>query len=256
MGYKVRLNVFEGPFDLLVYLIENAQMNIYDIKISEITSQYLAYIDEMKKMEVSVASEFMVLAAALIELKSKMLLPRSAPDAENVVEEDPRTELVAKLLEYKKFKLLAGMLSEQEIETEKMIEKPQEDISMYTDQPEEYLTLEIGQFVNAFNLFLQRKQKLDEMHRTYERLERQRITAEQKMDFIKDFFVKKKKKSADFRELLKPESDKYEVALTFTSMLEMINQNRLSAQQKENFGNITLRWTEQMAQGKEADHDE
>ena len=256
MGYKVRLNAFEGPFDLLVYLIENAQMNIYDIKIAEITGQYLAYIDEMKKMEVSVASEFMVLAAALIELKSKMLLPRSSPDAENVVEEDPRTQLVAKLLEYKKFKLLADMLAEQETETEKMFEKPQEDISMYTGEPEEYLNLDIDQFVNAFNLFLQRKQKLDEMHRAYERLERQRVSVEQKMDFIKDFFVKHNKKSADFRELVTPESDKYEVALTFTSMLEMINQNRLSAQQKENFGNITLRWIENLARGKEAEHDQ
>ena len=104
MSYKVRLQTFEGPFDLLVYLIENAEMSIYDIKISEITSQYLAYIQTMQEMDVHVASEFMVLASALIEIKSKMILPRMVdPGDGNVVEEDPRTELVVRLLDYKRF---------------------------------------------------------------------------------------------------------------------------------------------------------
>ena len=81
MGYRVKLNVFEGPFDLLVYLIEHAQMSIYDIKISEITSQYLSYVEDMKKADINVSSEFMVLAAALLEIKSRMLLPRQTAEA-------------------------------------------------------------------------------------------------------------------------------------------------------------------------------
>ena len=102
--YKVKLQSFEGPFDLLVYLIENAEMSIYDIRISEITTQYLDYIRQMEEQEINVAQEFMVLAASLIEIKSRMILPRSFDEGEEVVEEDPRKELVQRIIEYKKFK--------------------------------------------------------------------------------------------------------------------------------------------------------
>ena len=112
--YKVKLKSFEGPFDLLVYLIENAEMSIYDIKISEITNQYLAYLKEMEERDVALASEFMVLASSLIEIKSKMILPRATEDGQEIVGEDPRTELVARLLEYKRFKELSQMLEERE----------------------------------------------------------------------------------------------------------------------------------------------
>ena len=104
MSYKVSLRSFEGPFDLLVYLIENAQMSIYDIRISEITSQYLDYIDRMKALDFNVATEFMVLAATLIDIKAKMLLPRHTLQGQSEAEEDPRSELVERLLEYKKYK--------------------------------------------------------------------------------------------------------------------------------------------------------
>ena len=156
MGYKVKLNVFEGPFDLLVYLIEHAQMSIYDIEISEITSQYLSYMEEMKRLDVPLASEFLVLAAALIEIKSKMFLPRTAPGGEEAEFEDPRSELVEKLLEYKRFKLLAEMLRKQEESGLRTMEKPQEDLSVYTGEPDEYLKLDLRQFVAAFDLFLRK----------------------------------------------------------------------------------------------------
>ena len=147
MGYKVKLSIFEGPFDLLVYLIENAQMNIYDIKISEITRQYLGYIDIMREKDVAVAIEFMVLAAQLIEIKSKMLLPGKIADGDGVVDEDPREGLVARILEYKKFKILSAMLAEREEAGFDIWEKPQEDLSEYTDEPDEYLSLELSKFV-------------------------------------------------------------------------------------------------------------
>ena len=100
MSYRVKLNVFEGPFDLLVYLIEHAQMNIYDINITDITRQYLDYIDDMKNADIAVSSEFMVLASALLEIKSRMLLPRpTTGGGEESMMEDPRTELVSKLLD-------------------------------------------------------------------------------------------------------------------------------------------------------------
>ena len=127
--YKVKLQSFEGPFDLLVYLIENAEMSIYDIKISEITTQYLAYIKAMEERDVALAAEFMVLASSLIEIKSKMILPRMTEDGQALVEEDPRTELVARLVEYKQFKEIAEMLEQREEHSFNIFEKPQEDIS-------------------------------------------------------------------------------------------------------------------------------
>lgn len=246
MGYKVKLNTFEGPFDLLVYLIENAQMSIYDIKIAEITEQYFAYMEEMKHLDVPVASEFLVLAAALIEIKSKMLLPRTAPGAEGVVEEDPRSELVEKLLEYKRFKLLAEMLQRQEAYGGCMLEKPQEDLSVYIGEADEYLSLDLKQFVSAFNLFLRKKKKLDEIRKHHIRTEKQRITAEARMEDICDFFREHPGEEADFKELIKKKNDKYDIALTFSSILEMIKERRLLAEQQYLYGRITVKATEHL----------
>ena len=109
--YKVRLQSFEGPFDLLVYLIETAEMSIYDIKISQITNQYLEYLQAMQERNIAVATEFMVLAASLIEIKSKMILPRVSQEETALTEEDPRTELVERLLEYKRFKQAAQLFN-------------------------------------------------------------------------------------------------------------------------------------------------
>ena len=111
MSYKVSLPLFEGPFDLLVYLIENARMSIYDIQVSEITEQYLAYIRGMEEMDLNVAAEFMVLAATLIDIKSRMILPRSTEEDVLGEDVDPRSELVERLLEYKRFKELAEGLT-------------------------------------------------------------------------------------------------------------------------------------------------
>ena len=256
MGYKVKLNIFEGPFDLLVYLIENAQMSIYDIHISEITDQYLEHIDQMKKMDVEVTTEFMVLAAALIEIKSKMLLPRRAPDDDQTVVDDPRTDLVARLLEYKRFKLLATMMQEKEEESFHVFEKPQEDLSVYTNEPDEFLSLDLDKFISAFELFLRRKQKMEEMERHYARIERQRETTEAKIVHIRDMLKESHKDFLYFKELLSPSSDRYDVALTFVSMLEMLRQRRIDAEQKYNFGDITITPTSKLDEAQEISMDE
>ena len=149
MAYKVKLNAFEGPFDLLVYLIENARMSIYDIRVSEITTQYIEYLNEMQRLDVNIASEFMVLAAELIELKSKMLLPHAPVSEDGTYEDDPRSELVARLLEYKRFKAISEMLRSREEENRRIFTKPQEDISEFTDSPDEILTLNMILDVDA-----------------------------------------------------------------------------------------------------------
>ena len=254
MGYKVKLNVFAGPFDLLVYLIENAQMSIYDIKISEITAQYLEYVEAMKKLNITMATDFMVLASALIEIKSKMLLPRITPGEDGSAVEDPRTDLVEKLLEYKRFKMLAEMLQEQEDIGARIMEKPQEDLSVYTNEPDEYLSLDLRQFVTAFDLFLRRKKKVEEIRRHHIRTEKQRITADVRMTDIRDYFRQDPARVADFKELIEKKDDKYDIALTFSSLLELMKEKRLDAEQKYIYGNIQVRATEHLMEGD--DHDE
>jgi len=240
MTYKIKLDIFEGPFDLLVYLIENARMSVYDIHVSEITDQYIKYIETMKTLDVNLATEFMVLAAELIEIKSKMLLPRMKADSEAVFEEDPRTELVQRILEYKRFKSAAELLELREEQCRRIFVKPKEDLAPFTKEADEYLNLDLSQFVRAFHLFLQKKKKLEEIRRNYARVERQKISIETRIEYIKNMFRSKGKKRLNFRELLTPDSDRYEVVLTFVSMLEMIRQKAISVRRNINFGEIYL----------------
>lgn len=251
MAYKVKIDIFEGPFDLLVYLIENAEMSIYDIQVAEITSQYLAYVEQMQEADVTVATEFMVLAAALIEIKSKMLLPRSTPIEEGVVEEDPRTELVEKILEYKKFKAAAELLETHENEKTLCFEKPKEDLEQYTNEADEYLTLDIKQFVSAFNLFLRKKQRIEEVRKHYTRVERQKQSIEMKVEHIVNFFKNHGFRKLFFKELLNKESDKYDVVLTFTSMLQMIREKLIRVEQQSAFGEMEI---EMVQPGEEEAH--
>lgn len=239
MGYKVKLDLFEGPFDLLVYLIENAEMSIYDIQVSEITRQYLGYVERMKELNIAVATEFMVLAAALIEIKSKMLLPRMKPDGETFAEEDPRSELVQRILEYKRFKHASEILEQRMEQNARIFEKPKEDISAYTDAPDEYLNLDLKQFVTAFHLFLRKKQKMEEIQRNYARVERQKITIESRIGYIKSLFSLKKKNHLQFSDLIQNES-RYEKVLTFVSILEMAKQKWIRLCQPKLFGEITV----------------
>ncbi len=253
MSYKVKLNVFEGPFDLLVYLIEHARMSIYDIEITSITTQYMEAVDTMKKADVNLASEFMVLAAALLEIKSRMLLPRASEKGrEDGLVEDPRTQLVEKLIEYKKFKAVAEMLEKREEETERALEKPQEDLSLFTGEEDEYLSLSVEQFTAAFQLFLQRKKRLEEIRVHHRRSEKQRITTEARIEDIRDFFVESGVKEADFRELVKRAGDRYDTAVTFSSVLEMMKERTVDAQQKYIYGDITVKPTEALFGGQKA----
>lgn len=240
MSYKVKLKTFQGPFDLLVYLIESAQVNIYDIPIAEITGQYLAYLDEMKKLDVAIGSEFLVLAAQLIEIKSKMLIPRTKEIDGNIVTEDPRSELVERLVEYRRFKEASEMLSEQADHAARIFEKPQEDISEYLDSPDEILSLDVNQFVNAFNLFINKKQRVEAVRKKYVRVRRERESAESRMSYIRSLFKTRKVKTIHFRETLVDAKDKYDIVLSFTSLLEMIKARDITADQKEMYGDIVI----------------
>ena len=233
------MKMFEGPFDLLVYLIETAEMDIYDIEVSEITKQYFEYMGEIEELDVTMATEFMVLAATLIEIKAKMLLPRMDEDSDFTSGDDPRISLISKLLEYKRFKKISGLLATAEVENSRYFEKPQEDISQYTDQPDEYLTMDLEHFIKAFHLFLLKKQKMEEMKKDYQRMEKDRITMNQRIQYIKEVFIASGTPLILFSQLLK-NAGKYEAAVTFVSILEMVKENDVETEQKIPFGDIKI----------------
>ncbi len=251
MRYKVKLDVFEGPFDLLVYLIENAEMSIYDIQVAEITKQYIEYVERIQKIDAVLAGEFMVLAASLIEIKSKMLLPRQNIEGEPDLMEDPRSELVQKLLEYKRYKQAAAYLEEQEERMQRVHTKPREDLTVYTKEPDVYLSLDLAAFVKVFGLFLQKKKRLGEVRARYNIIRQQQMTVESRIEQIRRLFDGKKR--LKFRELLGQERTRQNVVLTFLSMLELIRQKTVKVSQNVNYGEMTFTINEkEIAAEKEA----
>jgi len=236
--YKVKLDVFEGPFDLLVYLIERSRMSIFDIKVSEITTQYLAAIEEMKAQDINVSQEFMVLAAELIEIKTRMLLPIERDKETDLPIEDPRTELVQRIQEYKQFKEMAKFFDDQAELTSHVHAKPQEDIDAFRGEEDVLLKGDMQQFIDAFLLFISKKKRTEEMRQRYERLERQRVSVEAKIAQIRDFF--KKKVKLFFSELLSGDKSRMNKVVSFMSVLELLKQGELTATQEERYGDISI----------------
>ena len=242
--YKVRIEKFEGPFDLLIYLLENAKMDIYDIKVAEITEQYIAYLKEMEDLNIEVETEFIVLAAVLIRLKSHMLLPRVSdnPD-DDVIVEDPRMELATRILDYMRTKKSAEMLQEREEYNLAIHEKPAEDLSKYVGEPDEILKASDEQLVNAFILFLTRKKKIEEVQRRYQRVRRRKESIESRikdMTKVLELRLTPDVSGISFMDLLPEEPDRYDITLSFMSLLSMIKNQGYDAEQEENFGEITV----------------
>lgn len=241
--YKVRIDKFEGPFDLLVYLLENAKMDIYDIKVAEITEQYIDYLKEMESLDIEVSSEFIVLAAVLIKLKSHMLLPRVNEGGELLIEEDPRTELASRLAEYVKVKKIAEAFQERYDYYSAVHSKPAEDMSKYLESPDEILKVDEDKMVEAFKLFLRKKQRVYEVTERYQRPRKKKETVEERLKRIRKVLEKKfcEGDTVLFAELLPEKADKTDVTLSFMSLLSMIKNQEIEAEQKESFGEIVLR---------------
>jgi len=241
MSYKIRLNIFEGPFDLLVYLIERAEMNIYDIQISVITRQYLDYIRMMEENDVAASSEFMVLAATLIEIKSKMLLPRIKEDGTEI--EDPRTDLTRKLVEYVRFKKAAEALEERREFACLKLTKPQEDLLPYTGEPDIYLRMDMEGFIGAFKNFIHRRIRGEELQRIRRGMERERLSLERKVSFIEKLVEtarKAKKRILKFGDMLSGEKDRADRVVTLIALLNMTQDGMLKLRQKSNYGEIEI----------------
>jgi segregation and condensation protein A len=241
--YKVRIDKFEGPFDLLIYLLENARMDIYDIKVAEITEQYIAYLKEMEELNAEVDTEFIVLAAVLIRLKSRMLLPRMNKEGELEIIEDPRQELAGRILDYMRTKRAAEMLQAAEEYNLAIHEKPAEDMSVYLENPDEILKASDEQLVSAFIQFLTRKKKIEEVSKRYQRVRRRKETIEARINDMTELLEKKFRDGGGkvlFTELLPEEPDRYDITLSFMSLLSLIKNQNYDAEQSENFGEIKV----------------
>ena len=238
MSYNVKLEIFEGPFDLLVYLIEKAQMDIYDIRISEITSQYIDYIDMMQDLNLEVVSEFLVLAATLLEIKSKTLLPRKESYVNEESEDiDPRSQLVEKILEYKKYKNAAEVLKETHEEHSKILYKVKEEL-VFRQEDNVFIDLDLDQFVHAFNIFLKKKKRIFDIQKQYTKEKREVMSIEDKIAQIKNLLNQKKK--IDFYKLINDDWNRHEVILTFLAVLELLKQSFIKVQQHAIFGKIVI----------------
>lgn len=238
--YRIKLDVFEGPFDLLVYLIETSEMDICDIQIAEITVQYIEYIKQMQALNIEIAQEFMVMAATLLQIKSRMLLPQTEDDLQLEEYEDPKKELTEKLIEYKRFKEAAAMLGAREGMMASVFTKPGEDLQKYAGEEDEYLKLGINEFLSTFKQFLDKSRRVEEVKKRYTRLERARLTVEMKIEEIFSFFKEKLYRPIFFSELISSKGDTAEEVLTFSSVLQMMKAGGVDAKQDYNFADIEL----------------
>ena len=232
--YKVKLDVFEGPLDLLLYLIKKDEVDIYDISLERITQQYLEFMDAFKVLDLEVAGEFVVMAANLIYLKSRSLLPVSVqPPEEEGEEEDPRWELVRQLLEYKKFKDAAAHLQQRELQQEKyFLRTPDKPETAAAERP--LGDVSVFDLINAFNQIIKRIDRKEDLREIFE----ERFTVSDKIDLIMKMISSGV--PLKFTELFSGMAARTEIVVTFLALLELIRLKQLRAMQEEPFGDITL----------------
>lgn len=238
MGYEIVLESFEGPLDLLLNLISKAKIDIYDIPIHIITKQYMDYIYAMEEMNLEIASDFLVMASTLIEIKSKMLLPKEKVifDDEEF-EIDPREELVRKILEYKKFKEAAEELKEFEIEKSKTYYKPKEDLSEYEDGIIDFESFSVDLLIKALNDMLSKKGLMEE-EIDIKQINRDEYTIS---ECINNIFDKLKvSKQIKFTDLIKSDSEKNEIIAYFLSLLELIRNRSIIVKQENTFSDLLI----------------
>ena len=231
MEYTIKLDDFEGPLDLLLHLIKQSDIDIVDISIFDITNQYLKYIHAMKDMNLNVSSEYLVMAAELIEMKSRILLPQTATDEE----EDPREELIDRLTEYRKYKEAAHEFNSLEVERKKVFTRSPNDLEEFKSKElviDDDITL--NDLLNAFSNFIERK-ALDRPLNTVVTSKEYSVNKRNKQ--IKQILLEKKEVS--FEELFDVYNKGY-IVVTFLSILDLAKKKELKIKQKSNFNKIYL----------------
>ena len=233
--FNIKLENFEGPLDLLLYFIKRDKIDIYDIPITQITNEYISVIDEAKTLDVSIAGEFLFMASLLLRLKTQMLLPRQV-DEESLDIDDPRIDLVAQLLEYKKYKNIANKLKNLHFENKDTFFRSSTKV-VYDQSPN------ISDFLQEVTLYEISKifKEAIENAPTQDSFEIYRETVSLKDQ--KEFILKglKTNKISSLKKLVKKLETKIEIIVTFLALLEMIKQSEIICLQKENFNDIEIK---------------
>ncbi len=234
MSYKIKLEMFEGPLDLLLYLVKKDHLNIYDIPIAKVTEQYLQYIQLMQLLDLNIAGEFLVMAATLIQIKSKMLLPAEENQQPQEEQEDPRAELIKRLLEYEKFKEIAQTLREKEINQQEIFKRPK--IDNKEEQPvdgEVYFEASLFDLITAFSQALE-----DVPKEIFYEIVKDEFTIEDKVHKLLHLMLLEN--SVQLSHLFKEAKNKIEIVVTFLAVLELIRMKEIVARQKGFFGEIEI----------------
>jgi segregation and condensation protein A len=235
MKYKIKLPYFEGPLDLLLFFVKRDELNIYDIPIAKITKEFLEYIHLMQMLDLEVASEFIVMASTLMQIKAKMLLPKPEVEGEEE-EEDPRAELARRLAEYKKFKELAFEFSKMEDEAGKFFYRGyfKNDARDYFEEDEEFL-----KDVSLFDLLTAFKRALEGARETvYHEIETQNYKIEDEMENILNRLKFKRKFS--FNEIVDSYVEKARIIVAFLALLELARLKKIRISQEEVFGELII----------------
>lgn len=242
---NIRLDAFEGPLDLLYHLIEKNEIDIYDIPIASLTEQYLDYLAAAEDRDMDGMSEFLLMAATLLEIKSKLLLP--APKNEAEEGPDPREELVQRLLEYKKIKDVTDTLKEREEEAALVFYKEADaSVAKLREQPpqglEELLEgVTLDDLYRAFRQVMARKEtKVDQIRSSFRSVQKDLFTVGEKMDYIRDLLILRPYGKTAFGSIFRENAGKMEKVVTFLALLELIKQKEVEITQERNFGEIFL----------------
>ena len=232
--YIVTIDNFDGPLDLLLHLIKEQDIDIYDIKIEDITKQYLDYIRHMKELNLEIASEYLVMASELIEMKSKMLLPKKKEKEDDDYEEDPRELLIERLLAYKRYKEVTSEFKDLELTRKMVFTREPDNLNRYVKEDENSEELGVADLIDAFNNLLKRKE-LDRPSAT--KITKKELSVTEKVNKIKNILRNKKK--INFEDIFEV-STKEEVIISFLSVLEMVKKDEILLTQDGNFKNIVI----------------
>jgi segregation and condensation protein A len=230
---RICLPIFEGPLDLLLYLLRKEKVDIHDIPIAPITRQYMEYLDVMKELNLELAGEFMVMAATLIHIKSKMLVPIEPTEAQDEEYVDPREELVQRLLEFQKYKEAAGLLHQKREIRAATWMRPDTVIPKFEDSGEEMVEASLFDLIGAFKELLERRKVL-----LAHEVEPEGKTVEERIEEI--LLLVKEGDSLDFMDLFETQKTKMDMIVTFLAVLELIRLKRVKVYQKGNFGPIRI----------------
>lgn len=233
--YKVKLEIFEGPLDLLLYLIKKEEIDIYDVSIGRITKQYLDYVDTFKMLNIEVASEFIVMAANLMYIKSRELLPQVVqPPEDDADEEDPRWELIRQLVEYKKFKDAATFLGTQEVKAEEFFATTPELPDLSATPPDIVGQVGIFDLINAFQKVLKRFENTTNIREIVS----DRFTVADKIEHLLE--TVEAGSQVRFDSLFSTAASRVEVIVTFLAVLELMKLNHLMIEQEQMLGDILV----------------